>query len=140
MTVDGASNYKKCFRLFGRKAIDSDGTNETSLDEIREEFIKDDKEEEFEDLEDEIRNDAGVEDDDIEMINLDEIWDESISLPRRIRCFVHLLALLGVVKFSALKWKTFWALYGGFKSKFILFNLVKCSIWYLSFYDRYQLI
>lgn len=93
-TVDGASEYKKCFRLFGAPKFDENNT--TTMGEIRDEFEEAGRHEELESLESEIR-DADPE---FNLTDLSEIWETDVSLPRRIRGIVHLLALLGNVDFG----------------------------------------
>ena len=66
------------------------------MGEIRDEFEEAGRHEELESLESEIR-DADPE---FNLTDLSEIWETDVSLPRRIRGIVHLLALLGNVDFG----------------------------------------
>ena len=98
--VDGASEYLKSFGLFGAPRIDE--ANSSSISEIR--HAHDDPDD-FAEFEEALRNlceTLGIdrEDLDFEFLQLSDIWDESdFTLPRRIRCIVHCLALLGVFNF-----------------------------------------
>ena len=116
--IDGASEYKKCFKLFGAPTID--GENTTTIGQIQHEYEKDGKSEEFKALKKELME---LE---YDFTNLSEIWETDVSLPRRIRCNTHNFALTGVVDFGITKTgkesrtAPFWKNHphAGFKSKF----------------------
>ena len=100
--VDGASNYEKAFRLFGPPQVDEKNT--TTITDIRDEFRKDGRNEAFDQLEHEIRASASaiaLPENESELLSLEIIWDDSDeALPRRIRCFVHLLVLIPKIDFG----------------------------------------
>ena len=106
--VDGARNYEKSFRLFAAPRIDE--TNDTTVAEIRAELRN--RPEDFEEIESGVQESVdklGLEDVDIELLSLSDIWnDNDLTLPRRIRCAVHLLALTGTPDFGSRRQKDFW--------------------------------
>ena len=126
--VDGAKNYEKSFEMFGPPQVDE--KNKITIGEIRDEFTKDGRGEDFDELERNFRESAahaGLSEEQIqsELLSLEEIWDDTDeTLPRRIRCFVHLLVLLPKINFGngSRQTKEFWSkiLHATFKSKFSL--------------------
>ena len=106
---------------------------------IRNEFKKAGRESDFENsgLEDSLRNTVAnrtggsgpasnayeelVSQQEFNFTSLADIWnDTDITVPRRIRCAVHLLCLMGVLDFISRRQKDFWAQisHATFKSKF----------------------
>ena len=67
---------------------------------------------------------AEYENEDFEFIDLSDVWDEAeFVLPKKIRCQVHNLALMGVIDFLSRSQIDFWSAnpHGEFKSKYIIF-------------------
>ena len=130
--VDGAKNYEKSFVLFGPTQVDE--KNKITIGELRHEFMKDGREEDFFELENSFResaSNAGLSEEQIqsELLSLEDIWkDTDDTLPRRIRCFVHLLVLVPKIDFknTTRQWRLFWSLilHAVFKSKFSLINFI----------------
>ena len=128
--MDGASNYLKSFRVFGDETIG--GTNTNTLGEIRHEFVKDHRGEEFDELVNnfvEKAQQAGLSDVEIEneFLTLAEIWnDNEESLPKRIRCIVHLLVLIPILNFgiTTTQYKDYWknVPHAEFKSKYTIIS------------------
>ena len=119
--MDGASNYKKSFELFGAPQIDE--KNETTVAKIRHELRQ--RPEAMEEIEHGVRESAnklGLEDADFEFLKLSDIWDDTdLTLPRRIRCGSHLLNLTGIPDWGSKRQKDgFWDFHYHipFKSKF----------------------
>ena len=102
--VDGATNYEKAFRLFGPPQVDVKNT--TTISDIHNEFRKDGREEAFDQLENQIRASSAAialpeNEVESELVSLEALWDDSDeALPRRIRCFVHLLVLIPKIDFG----------------------------------------
>ena len=130
--VDGASNYKKSFEMFGAEQIG--GTNPITVQEIQREFKKHKKEEEYLEIEQSLRAsfENGRTDDnehlistlakerEFAMTSLDEIWEDSdLTLPKRIRCGTHNLNLTGKPDFKGKRQQPFWNAnpHGEYKSK-----------------------
>ena len=100
--MDGASENTKAFRIFGDETIGE--ASKFTVKDLRAEFRnKNDErlqmyEDELKDLYDTKYDEDGPE---FEFCTLSDLWDESDeTLPKRIRCIVHLLALISDVKFE----------------------------------------
>ena len=118
--VDGASEYKKCFDLFGAPHLDE--ANNISVSDLRKKYENSGKD--FEDVENQLKQaatNAGFEEYEFETLNLSDLWvDFDGSLPRRIRCIVHLFALMAKIDFKSRRQIEFWDVnpHGKFKSEF----------------------
>ena len=112
--VDGAENYKKCFRIFGAENIGENmnpGASEGQSEE---------------------------DDEDMDFINLGEMLDAAdeiedtgeIELPKRIRCFVHLLALIMKINFGGKPANVeFWRTRGNYKRIHHKFFALANKLW-----------
>ena len=139
-TVDGASNYKKSFEVFGAQQIGE--ANPITVAEIQKVFVKAKKQDEYEEIEEDLRaayekaklknstddnnqdhNSTLADNQEFSHTSLEDLWDDSdLTLPRRIRCATHNCNLTGKPDFKGKRQKPFWnkTPHTDFKSKFFI--------------------